>query len=104
MMKMAKPLSGFAFVDVTDLCVSRQQTAEQMTLQMQQSVTNWEGLLKMMGGILVPKKCFWYLINQVWADGKWHYQTPSMTSATLQVQDSYGNLNTIPHLAVTKAR
>jgi len=74
-----------------------------MAIQMQQLVTNWEGLFKMMGGALVPEKCFWYLIDQVWADGKFHYQPPGTTSATLQVWDSHGKLNTIPHLAVTEA-
>jgi len=54
------------FVDNMDLCIlgAGQATAE-VASTMQKSVTNWEGLMQAMGG-LVPDKCFWYLINQTW--------------------------------------
>jgi len=52
-----KAIGGFAFVDDMDLCVSGHQTAEQTAIQMKQLVTNWEGLLKMTAGALVPEKC-----------------------------------------------
>jgi len=59
MMHMEKAIGGFAFIDDTNLCVSGQLTAVQMATHMQQSVTNWEGLLQTMGRALIPKKCFW---------------------------------------------
>jgi len=39
------------------------------------------------GGELVPGKCFWYLINQIWLNGKWEYQTKAKTLAELVVAD-----------------
>ncbi len=96
--------SGFAFVDDTDLCVSGQRDSESTANHMQWSVTNWEGLLRTTGGTLVPDKCFWYLINQQWKDGKWHYQTTQEVAANLKVVDAAGHLHTIPRLEVTEAR
>jgi len=50
---------GFAFVDDTDLCVSITVTDKsKIAPNLQAAVTNWEGLLKVMGGALVPDKCF----------------------------------------------
>jgi len=57
----------FAFVDDTDLCVSQSDLVDQMIAShLQAAVTNWEGLLKVTGGALVPDKCFWYTNNQMW--------------------------------------
>jgi len=56
-----------------------------------------------MGRALIPKKCFWYLIDQVWSDGKWRYHPTHHTSAILQVCDSKGQLDTILWLQVTEA-
>jgi len=42
MTHLGKSIGSFAFVDNTNLYVSRQPNAEQMAMQMQQSVTNWE--------------------------------------------------------------
>jgi len=95
---------GFAFVDDTDLCVSGQQDGLQTARFMQQSVTNWEGLLRTTGGALVPDKCFWYLITQQWSDGRWNYQSKHDIAADLRVVDATGNLHTILRLEVTEAR
>jgi len=54
-------------------------------------------------GALVPNKCFWYLIDQVWSDGKWCYQPIDHTHMTLQVGNSQGQIHTILHLEVTDA-
>jgi len=97
-------LSGFAFVDDTDLCVSGQSTAAQTVQSMQGSITNWEGLLHTTGGALVPEKCFWYLLDQHWMDGHWVYRPPSYTSGELKVVDAKGKINVIPRLDVTEAR
>jgi len=49
-----KSISGFAFVNDSNFCISRQPTVEQTATHMQQSVTNWEGLLRTMGRALIP--------------------------------------------------
>ncbi len=62
----ARKLTGFAFVDDTDLCVTHpSNNILQVASHMQGSVTSWEGLLRATGGALVPDKCFWYLIDFV---------------------------------------
>jgi len=46
-------ITGFAFVDDTDLCITHQSNqVKQVTAHMQQAVTNWEGLLQATGGAL----------------------------------------------------
>jgi len=67
-----KSIGGFGFVDDADLCVSDQPTAMLTAHQMQASVAHWAGLLQIMGGALVPDKCFWYLIEP-WSKGKRQY-------------------------------
>jgi len=96
--------SGFAFVDDTDLCVSGQRDVSHTARSMQDSVTNWEGLLRTTGGALVPDKCFWYLIDQQWEDGKWQYQSKTSTTGDIKVVDATGKLHTIPRLEVTEAQ
>jgi len=96
--------SGFAFVDDTDLCVSGQRDGSHMARCMQDSVTNWEGLLCTTGGALVLDKCFWYLIDQQWEDGKWQYQSKTSTTGDIKVVDAMGKLHTIPRLEVTEAQ
>jgi len=71
---------------------------------MQNSITNWEGVLCTMGGALVPEKCFWYLINQHWSNGKWTYQPNKTTPGDLKVVDATGKLHTIPQLEVMEAQ
>jgi len=67
-------ITGFTFVDDTDLCVTHPlDNAEQVALHMQQVVSNWEGRLRATGGALVPDKCFWYLIAFEYKNNKWHY-------------------------------
>jgi len=71
---------------------------------MQDSVTNWEGLLCTTGGTLVPDKCFWYLIAQQWTNGKWQYQSKHTIPGDIKVVDATGKLHTIPRLEVTEVR
>jgi len=102
MTQLSCGFSGFAFVNDTDLCVSGHTKAAQTTKMMQSSITNWEGLLQTTGGALVLEKCFWYLIEQIWLDGKWTYRPNKTTPANLKVVDAHGQLNTIPCLEVTE--
>jgi len=70
----SRKLSGFAFVNDTDLCVMHPSNdIVQVAKHMQGLVFTWEGLLWATGGALVPDKCFWYLINFDHKNRKWHY-------------------------------
>jgi len=52
------------FMDDTDLCMTL-AAKDKIPVQqkMQEAVMNWEGLLKVTGGALVPEKCFLYSIQ-----------------------------------------
>jgi len=57
-MHMATSIRGFAFVNGTDLCVSGDHTTVAAATHMQQSITQWEGLLCMTRGLLSPTNAF----------------------------------------------
>ncbi len=79
---------GFAFVDDMGLCVSMVDgTSEHMLTQMQASVTNWEGVLWVIGRALVSYKCFWYLINHEWTNCCWKYKLTQQAPSNLVIVD-----------------
>jgi len=70
-----KEVLQVCFIDDTDLCITHNSDSTQQVIrQMQQAVTHWEGLLRAMGGMLVPEKCFWYLVNFESTNNKWKYK------------------------------
>jgi len=87
-----KDIVGFMFVNsIMDLCVSAPgSTPSHSATQLQDAVTNWEGLLKVTGSCISAQQVFWYLIYQIWLNGKWEYQTK-------------GQPNPIPQLEVSEA-
>jgi len=100
----ARKLTGFAFVDDTDLCVTHpSNSVTQVALHMQGSITSWEGLLRTTGGALVPDKCFWYLIDFESRHGKWYYRSAASTPASLFVHDHNGQRTLIPCLEKSEA-
>jgi len=97
-------LVGFAFVDDTDLCVTHSDsTSEAVANHIQDSICNWEGLLKATDGALVPNKCFWYFISFQFWNGSLSYQPTSQTPSKLSVHDNKGQLLTIPWLECSEA-
>ncbi len=98
-------ISGFVFVDDTDLIATHAQgDMDNIQTKIQKSVTNCEGLLKATGGTLVPEKCFWYAIKFQWSNNKWTYMNQEQAPAKLMVQDKTGQLVTIPCLKPSKAQ
>jgi len=88
-------LSGFAFVDDMDLCITHpSNNIMQVASHMQGLVSTWEGLLHATGGALVPNKCFWYLIDFDLQHGKCLYHTIDHLLGTLFVHD--GKCTLIP--------
>jgi len=76
-------------MDDTDLCVTHNSDkVAQVARHMQESVTHWEGLLQAMGGALVLKKCFWYLIDFKWKNNKWKYKGIHQTQGTISILDT----------------
>jgi len=97
-------ITGFAFVDNTDLCVTHQSNnVEQVALHMQQAVTNWEGLLRATGGVFVPDKCFWYLIAFEHKNHKWHYLNQQRLPGALSILDTDRHRTQIQRLDPSEA-
>jgi len=101
----SKKLVGFAFVDNTDLCVHGPQITERnVTSAMQNSVNQWQGLLRATGGALVPTKCFWYLIDFHWANSNWSYKTAFQHPGEITINDDSLHRVGIPRLQPFEAR
>jgi len=96
---------GFAFVNNTDLCVMHtSNAAPQVIQQMQWAVTHWEGLLRAMGGALVPEKCFWYLVDFENKNNKWRYKTITQALGEINLLDTAWHQSVIQRLRPSEAR
>ena len=83
-------LVGFAFVDDTDLihvAINAFTTAEDILDDAQRMLNTWEGLLEATGGALRPEKCFWYMIDFYYTQGKWKYKKQSQMPGILTVSN-----------------
>jgi len=96
-------LAGFGFGDDMDPCINDPTNMmEVVENKMQQSLNLWVGLLCAMGGALVPKKCFWYLLDLKWESGKWIYVN-HQDRFKLKIPDNTGEEVTLPLLPASKA-
>ncbi len=89
-------MTGFAFVDDTDLIVNHLNQAEKVQNKMQQSLALWHGLLHATRGDLVPEKCFWCLLSFHWDNNKWQYKTEQELPGKLLVRDKNEQVIIIP--------
>ena len=83
---------AFSFVDDTDQIQTNEQGLdwEEVVRDLQRGVNTWEGGLRATGGAIVPQKCFWYLIDHKWTDGKPELATIQKRPAILTVKDRFG--------------
>jgi len=96
--------AGFSFIDDVDLCIMISKgNGEQVVYKMQQSINMWAGLLRAMGGALVPEKCFWYYIQKKKKNGKWQY-IPNLTTHAMLVPNNNNAPVPIPELTLSEAR
>jgi hypothetical protein len=70
---------GAMFVDNLDLYTWKDIITDpvELMLQAQWEVSQWRLLLNATGGVLKPKKCFWYLLNYTCKEGEWEYTVHS---------------------------
>jgi Reverse transcriptase (RNA-dependent DNA polymerase). len=73
--KLLLDLSGFAYVDDTDL-LQVNNTVEEVVHYMQRKLTEWNQAVGITGGILSPSKCWWYLITFKYIAGRWKAVAP----------------------------
>jgi len=98
-------LAGFAFMDDTYFCIAGQSSVGATIVDlMQQSVTQWEGLLTATGGALVPEKCFWYLLEFKQSNRQWKYSAKTCMQASIQIRDTNNQSWTINRLELHEAR
>jgi len=71
--------------------------------KMQNSLRTWAGLLRATGGALIPDKCFWYYVHNLWENGTWKYTRP-LAQDRMQVPDDQGHLITIPQIGPSEAK
>ena len=86
------------FVDDCDLWQSAtdvNEKGEDVVGKMQEAVATWEGCLAASGGALSPQKSFWYLIDYRWTGDQWVYRTKEEMTATVQMHDEQGTLQTL---------
>ena len=78
-------LVGFSYVDDCDLFNS--STMLDMTFdKMKDSLKDWEWLIEVTGGCLVPNKSSWYLVDYVWDKGKWVCTDPNKARFQLEAK------------------
>jgi hypothetical protein len=70
---------GTMFVDNLDLYTWKDNIKDSVKLMMQaqKEVSQWSLLLNATGGVLKPKKCFWYLLDYTCMEGEWEYTVHS---------------------------
>jgi hypothetical protein len=89
--KTEMTLVGYSFVDDMDLVTSRPQINQQQVLtNCQQSLTAWEGGIRVTGRAIEPQKSHWYLVDFKWKDSVPSYKDSSETTGNLEVQDAAG--------------
>jgi hypothetical protein len=82
---------GFAFVDDTDLFHSGKDlcsTSESVHQEMQQAVHWWERGITATGGLLVPEKSYWGLMDHVWdpSSAKWTLKSVAQSPSDIHIR------------------
>jgi hypothetical protein len=63
-------LSGFAYVDDSDL-IQTADSVRQVVTNMQKQLKTWVDAIGVTGGMLAPHKCWWYLVDFEYKLGQW---------------------------------
>jgi len=97
---------GYAFVDDTDIIVSKPTMVSCMeaTSSLQRAVDIWEGGLKATCGAIVPEKTFWYLIDFSWEAGRWSYKSLDDCPGSIFINDLNGMKKELRRFEVQEAQ
>jgi hypothetical protein len=98
--------SGMLYVDDASLinhALHPDEPVSQVILQTQPCTNTWQGVLWASGGDLCTMKCVWTLIDFIWIDGQWRYQSVGAMPATLKVKGRNDELIEVKHLAAWDA-
>jgi len=79
--KLVLQLSGFAYVDDTDL-LQVENTVEEVVRHMQKKLDMWNDAISCTGGILSPTKCWWYLVTFNYIAGRYNFDSTEFVRRT----------------------
>ena len=88
-------ICGFAYVDDCDLFYLG-DTPDNIIVGMQTMLTLWDELMEVTGAAIAPDKCWWYLVDFTWKNGKWKYSNTANTSQ-LKVRNKDGIEEQLEH-------
>ena len=87
-------IPAFAFVDDTDLTQGNENDIRIESTQ--RAVTDWEDALKATGGLLVPHKCKFFVVEHKWTNDKWEIvHEIHREEVELRIQDDEGQSHPI---------
>ena len=72
--KGAYSVCGFAYVDDCDLFQVRKDV-DKVFEDLQKMLLLWDKLMEVTGAAIAPDKCWWYLVDFTWKQGRWKYST-----------------------------
>ena len=103
--KLALHFAGLGFVDDTDIVQLgfADEDYWEVAAKLQEALQLWETGAVTSGGLLVPKKSWYCLVDFVWHDGDWSYNK-DMDDAQVHVKDGEGIPHNLVLLSATEAK
>jgi hypothetical protein len=100
-------LSGFAYVDDTDLITLTDTNDKYEAMKkMQHSLNVWESVSKTTGGALEPSKCCGWIASFKWSGSTWSYKknhdNEDLELVTKDKDDKLGNISVLPVTSAQK--
>ena len=101
---LATEILGLMFVDDSDLVhfAEGHEAPGQVADDLNTTVQCWQKGLAISGGTLRPEKCYWYLLDYEWVDGKVRYDTREHRE--IHVQDARGVEGRVQRLQPQEAK
>ena len=90
-------IPAFAFVDDTDLAQDNENDIGIESTQ--RAVSEWEDALKATGGLLVPHKCKFFVVEHKWINDKWQIVDEIHSEVEIRIQDDYGQSHPIQQVS-----
>ena len=103
--QLALHIAGMGFVDDTDIVQLGFASDDYWAVanKLQEALTLWENGAVTSGGLLVPKKSWYSLVDFVWKDGDWSYNS-DCEDAQITVKNEDGVPQNLMQLPITEAK
>ena len=95
-------LCGFSYVDDCDL-IADGDTVDEVYTKLQAMLELWDHLMEVNGAAIAPDKCWWYMVDFVWKDGKWSYRDAG-EAKVVEVRDKDNEIWQLKYLRCSKAK